>query len=175
MDYCHWYIRQVERQLWICIFHHQQEPQVLQNLCKVVVKAAYIWAQTSMHENVNAVSYSSIMMKERFSCSGLSQAMKHGWTTINLRANKEWSGNTHLCPGPRNSQVCLLLAKCCWHCFGTLMGPSSSTIRTLDIQSVVHSILLCLKRSWNPLFAVNAEECWQMELFCIMTTFSLNC
>jgi hypothetical protein len=34
-------------------------------------------------------------MKERLSCNGLSQVMKHGCTTMNLQANvKAYSGNT---------------------------------------------------------------------------------
>jgi hypothetical protein len=70
-----------------------------------------------------------------------------------------WSGNTCHRPGARNPKVCLLTAKWCWHCFGTLMVLSSSTTRIMDRPSIVHGIELCLKRRWNPLFTVNAEEC----------------
>jgi len=38
---------------------------------------------------------SNIMKEERLSCNGLSQAMKHGCTTVNLEANvKAWGSNT---------------------------------------------------------------------------------
>jgi hypothetical protein len=37
------------------------------------------------------------MKEERLSCNGLSRAMKHGCTTMNLQENvKTWSGNTLL-------------------------------------------------------------------------------
>jgi hypothetical protein len=37
---------------------------------------------------------SNIVKTEELSCNGLSQAMKHGCTTMNLQANvKEWSRN----------------------------------------------------------------------------------
>jgi hypothetical protein len=40
-------------------------------------------------------------MKKKLSFSGLSQAMKHGCTTMNLRTNvKAQSGNTCHHPGP---------------------------------------------------------------------------
>jgi len=38
------------------------------------------------------------------------------------------------------------------------MGPSSSTTWTVDSQSVVHSIVLCLKKRWNPLFTINTGK-----------------
>jgi hypothetical protein len=37
----------------------------------------------------------------------------------------------------------------------------------------VQGTVLCLKNNWNPVFAVNAEEYGQMELFWIMTTLGL--
>jgi hypothetical protein len=41
-------------------------------------------------------------MKERLSCSGLLEVMKHGCTTVNLKANvKGWCGNT----SPRNKKL----------------------------------------------------------------------
>jgi len=96
--------------------------------------------------------YSDITKKERFFCNGLSQVMKHGCTIMNLPAILEhWVETYH--PGPRNSEVCLLPVKWCWHCCRILMGPSSSTTCFIDIQSVVHSIVLCLERSWNPMLA----------------------
>jgi len=54
--------------------------------------------------------------------------------------------------------------------FCSLMGPSSSTTRIVDRRSVVHGIVLCLKKSWHPPFTIDAEECWQVELLCVMTT-----
>jgi len=46
------------------------------------------------------------------------------------------------------------------------MSQSLSTI------PIAGSIVLCLKRCRYPLFAVNTEECWQKELFCITTTLN---
>jgi hypothetical protein len=77
------------------------------------------------------------------------------------------------CPGPRNSKLCLLLSKRCWHFFGALMGLSSSNIRIVESQSVVYGIVLWLKRSYNTLSAENSEEYWQMVLFCVMTNLDL--
>jgi hypothetical protein len=80
----------------------------------------------------------------------------------------EWK---HIIPLVQEIQMCLLPAK--W-CFGTLMGPSSNTTRIMDRWSVVHHIVLCLK-SWNLLFAVNAEECRRIELFSLwqhLTSYS---
>jgi hypothetical protein len=48
-------------------------------------------------------------------------------------------------PGPRNFKVCLLPARKCWHCFKTLLGPSSSYTRIMERLSMVHGIVLCLK------------------------------
>jgi len=55
----------------------------------------------------------------------------------------------------------------------TLTGPSSSTTMNVDRQSIQSSIVLSLKSRWNMLFAVNTEECWQIEFFCIMTILDL--
>jgi hypothetical protein len=43
----------------------------------------------------------------------------------------------------------------------------------MDRWSTEYSIVTCLKKRWNPLHAVHAEESWQMELFCIMTMLDL--
>jgi hypothetical protein len=41
--------------------------------------------------------FSDIVKKERFSCTRLLQALKHGCTSLNLQANiKAWSGNMSL-------------------------------------------------------------------------------
>jgi len=61
--------------------------------------------------------------------------------------------------------MCLLLVKWCWCCFRTSMGPSLGTTRIVDRWLIVYSIMPCLKRGWNLLFTLNADECWQMELF----------
>jgi len=53
------------------------------------------------------------------------------------------------------------------------LGPYLSTLMIVDRWSLVDGIVLCLKRSGNMLFTVDAEECWQMELFCIMTLLEL--
>lgn len=49
--------------------------------------------------------------------------------------------------GPRNSKVCLLLAKWYWHSSGTLMGPCLSIIRIMEWWSIVHGVAQCLMRS----------------------------
>jgi len=109
---------------------------------------------------------SSIVKKERLSCNGLSQVMKHGCTTMNQQANvKARSENTRHCPGPINYTVCFPLAKWCWCCFGTSIGPFSGTTRIVDRWSIVHSFVLCLKRSWNPLFTVDAENADKWSCF----------
>jgi hypothetical protein len=52
-----------------------------------------------------------------------------------------------------------------------LTGPSSSTTRIRQmVNCAQYCVMLCLKRSWNSLLAVNTEDIWQMELFCNMTT-----
>jgi len=44
--------------------------------------------------------------------------------------------------------------------FLDLVGQSLSTARIIYRQSIVHSIVLCLKRSWNLLFSVKTEKWW---------------
>jgi hypothetical protein len=56
---------------------------------------------------------------------------------------------------PSNGEVMLTM-------FGDFNGPSSRIIRIVDRRLTVHGTVLCLKRRWNPLFAVNAEDRWQM-------------
>jgi len=88
------------------------------------------------------------------------------WLEMNkVQCQKAQSRTTCHCPGPRNSEVCLLPAKWCLCYFGTIMAPSLSITRIVDRRSVVHGIVLCLKRNWNSQFPVNTGECWQMELF----------
>jgi len=87
--------------------------------------------------------------------------------------HKAWIGSTYHRPGQKNSKVCLLSAKWCWRCFGTLMGPSSSITRIMDGRPIVHCIVLGLKWSWNSLLAVNAEQCRQMELYCTVRALEL--
>jgi len=48
---------------------------------------------------------------------------------------------TYITAKDQEIQVCCLLAKQCWHCFGTLMDPSSSTSRVMDRWPTVHSIV----------------------------------
>jgi hypothetical protein len=91
-------------------------------------------------------SCSNIMKKERLFYSRLSQVMEHEFTTMNLEADiKVWSVNTSLSrikkfkTVPSARKVTLTL---CW----TLLGPSLRTTRIMDRQSIVHSIMLCLKR-----------------------------
>jgi len=116
----------------------------------------------------SAYNFCSNIIKERLSCNGLSQAMKHGYTTMNLLANvKAWSGKTHHHPGPRNSEVCPLLVK--W-CSGTLMGPFLSTTRIAGRQSIVPSIVLCLKRSclhhdnaWPHTATMTIKITWKLK------------
>jgi len=109
---------------------------------------------------------SDIMKKESLSCNRLSQAMTHGCTSMNLQANvKAWSGNTHHHPGLKNwsvppfIKVMLILF---WDCIGPILKHYWDLGHTANI-------VICLKRGWNALFAVNTEKCWQMDLFCILT------
>jgi hypothetical protein len=103
---------------------------------------------TNRHTLKYACNFCSDTVKiKRFSCNGLSQAMKHRWITMNLQANIEaLRGNTYHHPGPRNSKVCHLPPKWCWHCPRALLGPSLSTTRIVNRRSKVHSTVLCLKR-----------------------------
>jgi hypothetical protein len=43
--------------------------------------------------------------------------------------------------------------------------------RILDRESVVDNVVLCLKKCWNLLFAVNVEEYWHKKLFTILTLY----
>jgi hypothetical protein len=52
----------------------------------------------------NFCSY--ILRKDKLSCNGLSQAIKHRFTIMNLQANVTvWNGNTHHRPGRKISSV----------------------------------------------------------------------
>jgi hypothetical protein len=53
--------------------------------------------------------------------------------------------------------------------YASIQGSKLFNTRIVDTESIAHSTTLCLKSILNPLFAVNAEECWQKELFCIIT------
>jgi len=97
---------------------------------------------TNRHMRKHACKFCSDML----SCNPLPQMMKHGCTTMNLQANiKAWRGETSSSRTKKFKKVCLLPALWCWHCFGTLMGLSSSNTRIMDRWSIVQGIVLCLK------------------------------
>jgi len=58
--------------------------------------SAYRQAQMGMCGNVHILF---TVIKDRLPCNRLSQAIKHGYTIMNLQANvKPWSGNICHCP-----------------------------------------------------------------------------
>jgi len=158
MEYCHWYSQQIGHQTWICIFCHPQGPRVSQNLCNVDAKPAYIWAQMGRRGNMHA-SFAETSWRRGFhavECHRQWNMEEPSWTYKQMSMH---GIETYHHSGQRNSKVCLLLAKWCWCCFRTLMGLSLSITGIVDRWSVVHLNVVCLKRSWNLLFTVNAEEC----------------
>jgi len=118
---------------------------------KICVKAAYRWAQMHTCGNMHTVFI-----------------VIHVWNCKQCQS-VEWK---HVIVQDQKFKSVPSASKWCWSCFGTLMGPSSSTTRIMDRWSMLH-IVQCLKRSWNPLFTLNAEEFWQIELFCIVSTLKL--
>jgi hypothetical protein len=136
--------------------------QVSQNLCKMHAKAAYRWAQTGMCGNMHAIFAALLQRRRGFpatDCYRWGNMVAPLWT---FKQTSKHRVETHI-----------IAQEWCLCCFGDLMGPSSSTAKMVHRWSVVHSIVLCLKRRWNLLFAVNTVEHWQRE-FCIMTTLDLT-
>jgi len=115
-------------------------------------------------------SFAAISWSRGFPVIDCHRQWNMGVPLQNLQADiKAWSGNTSW---PRTNKfksmssagkVMLMLF---WDSTGAIL-----CLHLVHGQSIVHGIVLCLKKSWNLLFAVNAE-CWQMEL-CIMTMVDL--
>jgi hypothetical protein len=64
--------------------------------------------------------HSDIIYRRGFPAADCHRWWNIGCITMNLQESiKKWSGNRCHLPGPKNSELCLLPAKWCWHCFET--------------------------------------------------------
>jgi hypothetical protein len=69
---------------------------------------------------------------------------------MNQEANiKAWSGNMSSSRTNKLKKYTFCQQSDVDAVFGTLMGPSSSITKIMDSQSIVHGIVLCLKRMQN--------------------------
>jgi len=117
---------------------------------------AYKWAQMGLGGNMHAI-FALISWKRR------------GFLAIDFHRYWNMSAPLWTCKlmSKHGVESCIItqdqeVKKCAlwWHCFGAFMSPS------LGRQSIVHGIVLCLKRNWNLLFAMqkNADKSSQPHM-----------
>jgi hypothetical protein len=99
-----------------------------------------------MSTNRHIFSLCIDVMKGMFLCKALSQAVTHKCTIINLHTNAKVGVEAHIITQTKKFKSV--------HSVNKVMNITVAG----DCRSLVQGIVLCLKGSWDILYAVNAEE-----------------
>jgi len=86
-----------------------------------------------MHGNVHAI-FAAIWRRTGFPATECNRWRNHYEPASKCQKH---GVETHIITQNQEIQVCLLQAKWCWCCFGTLMDPVSSITRTTDRWSIL--------------------------------------